>query len=85
MKIIRLTEEDLGNMIKASLRGAVNEDVLGDNWYENDYSDDTEDSDVMNNYEPFEDQIDSNHDWGVSGESNIDPTNYDADEPIEFE
>ena len=85
MKIIRLTEEDLGNMIKASLRGAVNEDVLGDNWHENDYSDDTEDSDVMNNYEPFEDQIDSNHDWGVSGESNIDPTNYDAAEPIEFE
>lgn len=79
MKIIRLTEEDLGNMIKASLRGAVNEDVLGDNWHEND------DSDVMNNYEPFEDQIDSNHDWGVSGESNIDPTNYDADEPIEYE
>lgn len=79
MKIIRLTEEDLGNMIKASLRGAVNEDVLGDNWHEND------DTDVMNNYEPFEDQIDSNHDWGVSGESNIDPTNYDADEPIEFE
>lgn len=82
MKIIRLTEEDLGNMIKASLRGAVNEDVLGDNWHEND---DTDDSDVMNNYEPFEDQIDSNHDWGASGESNIDPTNYDADEPIEFE
>ena len=79
MKIIRLTVEDLGNMIKASLRGAVNEDVLGDNWHENDASD------VMNNYEPFEDQIDSNHDWGVSGESNIDPTNYDADEPIEFE
>ena len=82
MKIIRLTEEDLGNMIKASLRGAVNEDVLGDNWHEND---DTDDSDVMNNYEPFEDQIDSNHNWGVSGESNIDPTNYDVDEPIEFE
>ena len=82
MKIIRLTEEDLGNMIKASLRGAVNEDVLGDNWHEND---DTDDSDVMNNYEPFEDQIDSNHDWGDSGESNIDPTNYDVDEPIEFE
>ena len=82
MKIIRLTEEDLGNMIKASLRGAVKEDVLGDNWHENDDSDDT---DVMNNYEPFEDQIDSNHDWGVSGESSIDPTNYDADEPIEFE
>lgn len=82
MKIIRLTEEDLGNMIKASLRDAVNEDVLGDNWHEND---DTEYSDVMNNYEPFEDQIDSNHDWGVSGESNIDPTNYDVDEPIEFE
>ena len=82
MKIIRLTEEDLGNMIKASLRGAVNEDVLGDNWHEND---DTEDSDVMNNYEPFEDQIDSNHDLGVGGESNIGPTNYDANEPIEFE
>lgn len=77
MKIIRLTEEDLGNMIKASLRGAVNEDVLGDNWHEND---DTDDSDVMNNYEPFEEPR-----LGVSGESNIDPTNYDADEPIEFE
>ena len=82
MKIIRLTEEDLCNMRQASLMGAVNEGVLGDNWHEND---DTDDSDVMNNYEPFEDQIDSNHDWGVSGEASIDPTNYDADEPIEFE
>ena len=85
MKIIRLTEEDLGNMIKASLRGAVNEDVLGNNWHENDDSDGTEYSDVMHDDETYGDQIDSNHDWGVSGESNIDPTNYDADEPIEFE
>lgn len=77
-KIIRLTEDDLGNMIKASLRDAINEGVLGDNWHEND------DNSVMNNYEPFEDQEGSSHDWGVSGESNIDPTNYDADEPIDY-
>lgn len=77
-KLIRLTEEDLGNMIKMSLMDAINEGVLGDNWHEND------DNDVMNNYEPFEDQEGSSHDWWVSGESNIDPTDYGNDEPIDY-
>lgn len=55
----------------------MNEDVLGDNWRER------EDDDVLNNYEPFEDQegddLDS-HDWGVSGDGDIDPTEYDSDD-----
>ena len=76
-KIIRLTEQDLSSMIKKSLANIMNEDVLGDNWKER------EDDDVLNNYEPFEDQygdeLDS-HDWGVSGEDNIDPTEYDSDD-----
>lgn len=76
-KIIRLTEQDLSSMIKKSLANIMNEDVLGDNWQER------EDDDVLNNYEPFEDQegddLDS-HDWGVSGEDNIDPTEYDSDD-----
>ena len=77
VKVIRLTEQDLSKMIKKSLANIMNEDVLGDNWQER------EDDDVLNNYEPFEDQegddLDS-HDWGVSGEDNIDPTEYDSDD-----
>ena len=76
VKVIRLTEQDLSKMIKKSLANIMNEDVLGDNWQER------EEDDVLNNYEPFEDQevddLDS-HDWGVSGEDNIDPTEYDSD------
>ena len=85
-KVIRLTEQDLSNMVKKSLANIMNEDVLGDNWRER------EDDDVLNNYEPFEDQegddLDS-HDWGVSGDGDIDPTEYDSeeydDEPIEYD
>ena len=76
-KVIRLTEQDLSNMVKKSLANIMNEDVLGDNWRER------EDDDVLNNYEPFEDQegddLDS-HDWGVSGDGDIDPTEYDSDD-----
>ena len=77
-KVIRLTEQDLSNMVKKSLANIMNEDVLGDNWRER------EDDDVLNNYEPFEDQEEDDdlysHDWGVSGEDNIDPTEYDSDD-----
>ena len=77
VKVIRLTEQDLSKMIKKSLANIMNEDVLGDNWQERD------DDDVLNNYEPFEDQegddLDS-HDWGVSGDGDIYPTEYDSDD-----
>ena len=76
--VIRLTEQDLSTMVKTSLANIMNEDVLGDNWRER------EDDDVLNNYEPFEDQEEDDdlysHDWGVSGEDNIDPTEYDSDD-----
>ena len=77
-EVIRLTEQDLSNMVKKSLANIMNEDVLGDNWRER------EDDDVLNNYEPFEDQEEGDdlysHEWGVSGEDNIDPTEYDSDD-----
>jgi len=70
-KIIRLTESELQNIVKASVKRILKEDVLGDNW---NVSDDNEES-VYNNYEPFEDQ-ETDNDWGVQGEKNIDPTEY---------
>ena len=80
-KIIRLTESDLKAIIKESARRILSEDVLGNDWREK------EDEDgVMNNYEPFEDQIDrdnaeiefrNQHDWGTQGEEEFDPTFYE--------
>lgn len=75
-KIFRITESELKGIIKESVERVLREDVLGDNWHEND--------DVYNNYEPFEDQEEEsrdNHDWGVQGEENIDPTQYDDYDP----
>ena len=71
-KIFRITESELKGIIKESVERVLKEDVLGDNWHEND--------EVYNNYEPFEDQEEefkNSHNWGVQGEENIDPTEYD--------
>ena len=78
-KIIRLTESDLHRIIEKSVSKILREGVLGNDWRQNE-------NDVLNNYEPFEDQIDryeaenefrNQHDWGAQGEEGIDPTNYD--------
>ena len=74
-KIIRLTESDLHSIIARSVKRIIKEDVLGDNWHEN--QEDT----VLNNYESFEDQED--HNWGGVGDEDIDPTYYEPhDEAI---
>ena len=78
-KIIRLTESDLHKIIEKSVNKILREGVLGNDWRQNE-------DDVLNNYEPFEDQIDryeaenefrNQHDWGAQGEEDIDPTHYD--------
>lgn len=80
-QIIRLTESELKTLIRNSVNRILREDVLGNDWREN------EDDDVMNNYEPFETQQDTpfngmtnDHDWSVKGEEEEnggDPTHYD--------
>ena len=78
-KIIRLTESDLHRIIEKSVSKILREGVLGNDWRQNE-------NDVLNNYEPFEDQIDryeaenefrNQHDWGAQGEEGIDQTHYD--------
>lgn len=78
-KIIRLTESDLHRIIEKSVSKILREGVLGNDWRQNEY-------DVLNNYEPFEDQIDrynaetefrNKYDWGAQGEKDVDPTHYD--------
>lgn len=78
-KIIRLTESDLHRIIERSVSKILREGVLGNDWRQ-------DEDDVLNNYEPFEDQIDryeaetefrNQHDWGAQGEEDIDPTHYD--------
>ena len=78
-KIIRLTESDLHRIIEKSVSKILREGVLGNDWRQNE-------NDVLNNYEPFEDQIDryeaenefrNQHDWSAQGEEGIDPTHYD--------
>ena len=78
-KIIRLTESDLHRIIEKSVKRILKEDVLGNDWRENN-------DDVLNNYEPFEDQIEryeaeneyrNQHDWGTQGEEEFDPTFYE--------
>lgn len=79
-KIIRLTESELHNIVSNSIKRILREDVLGDNWHE------THEEDVMNNYEPFElqkeryeaeEEFRNQHDWGVQGEEEFDPTFYE--------
>ena len=72
-KIIRLTEQDLHNIIKASVNRILREDVLGDDWREANQEDS-----VMNDYEPFETQMDTqDYNWSTQGEEEFDPTFYD--------
>ena len=92
-QIIRLTESEFKGMVESIARKVIerklNEDVLGNDWRENE-----EDTEVFNNYQPFESQMDSdptlthtwddvNHDWSGQGEENIDPTFYEED-PDQF-
>lgn len=78
-KIIRLAESDLHRIIERSVSKILREGVLGNDWHQNEY-------DVLNNYEPFEDQIDrydaetefrNKYDWGAQGEKDVGPTHYD--------
>ena len=73
-KVIRLTESELKTIIRNSVNKILREDVLGNDWREN------EEDSVMNNYEPFETQQEdmaNEHNWGIKGEENLDPTHYD--------
>lgn len=72
-KIIRLTESELMNIVKSSVRKALREDVLGNNWHESD--EELEDK-QNNNYQAFDSQVDDDHDWGIKGEQGLDPTDY---------
>jgi hypothetical protein len=74
-KIIRMTESDLHNLVARTVKRIIREDVLGNDWREND--------NVLNNYEAFDDQkttpfngMSNDHDWSVKGEDG-DPTHYD--------
>ena len=53
-KIIRLTESELQNIVKSSVRIILKEDVLGNDWNVSD------NESVYNNYEPFENQVPMN-------------------------
>ena len=79
-KIIRLTESELHRIIENSVKKILKEDVLGNDWRENNTNS------IMNNYEPFESQetpfngMTNDHDWSVKGEdaeNGGDPTHYD--------
>ena len=74
-KIIRMTESDLRGLVARTVKRIIREDVLGNDWREND--------NVLNNYEAFDDQkttpfngMSNDHDWSVKGEDG-DPTHYD--------
>lgn len=58
-RIVRLTEGELMGVIRNSVMRIVREDVLGNDWMQND-EDGAEE--VFNNYEPFEDQSDESDD-----------------------
>lgn len=78
-KVIRLTESELRNIIKNSVDKILREDVLGNDWREND--------NVLNNYEPFEgeehftpfDGMTNDHDFGITGEP-LDKTHNDINQ-----
>lgn len=71
-KIIRLTESDLHRIVKESVERILREDVLGNDWREKE-----DNNEVMNNYEAFEaQQDDGEHNWGVKGEEQFDPTHW---------
>ena len=78
-KVIRLTESELRNIIKNSVNRILREDILGNDWREND--------NVLNNYEPFEgeehstpfDGMTNDHDFGITGEP-LDQTHDDINQ-----
>jgi len=75
-KIIRLTESELKGIIENSVKRIIREDVLGNDWREND--------NVLNNYQPFEKEeevtpfngMTNDHDFGITGEP-LDRTHND--------
>jgi hypothetical protein len=81
-KIIRLTESELHRIIKESVKRIIKEDVLGNNWNTTEVGENDNITSVSNNYEPFDDQKTNNedNDWSVSGEENIDPTQYNPND-----
>jgi hypothetical protein len=80
-RIIRLTESDLRQIVRESVRRIIREDVLGNNWNAVNIGSNDNITDISNNYEPFEDQkFNSDNDWSVSGEENIDPTQYNPND-----
>lgn len=78
-KIIRLTESELKAIIENSVKRIIREDVLGNDWREND--------NVLNNYEQFEGEEHStpfngminDHDFGITGEP-LDQTHDDINQ-----
>lgn len=81
-KIIRLTESELHRIIKESVKRIIKEDVLGNDWNTTEIGGNDNITSVSNNYEPFDDQKVDNgdNDWSVSGEENIDPTQYNPND-----
>lgn len=79
-KIIRLTMSDLSEAVKRAVSNVLNEDVLGNDWNVNDYE---ENNNVLNNYEPFENQMedqDNEHNWSTVKEPTVDNTVYESKE-----
>jgi hypothetical protein len=77
-KIIRMAESDLRSLVARTVKRIIREDVLGNDWRENE--------DVLNNYEAFDDQkttpfngMTNDHDWSVKGDDG-DPTYYEPHE-----
>ena len=78
-KVIRLTESELKAIVENSVKRILREDVLGNDWREND--------NVLNNYEPFEgeeystpfDGMTNDHDFGITGEP-LDQTHNDINQ-----
>ena len=78
-KILRLTESELKSIIRNSVNRILREDILGNDWHEND--------NVLNNYEPFEGEEHSNqfdgmtndHEFGITGEP-LDQTHNDINQ-----
>ena len=78
-KIIRLTESELKSIIENSVKRIIREDVLGNDWHENDK--------VLNNYESFEgeehstpfDGMVNDHDFGITREP-LDKTHNDINQ-----
>ena len=78
-KVIRLTESELKAIVENSVKRILREDVLGNDWREND--------NVLNNYEPFEgeehytpfDGMTNDQDVGITGEP-LDQTHNDINQ-----